>query len=324
MNNSSTGGYLSSLLPPPLHASTLLSKEDMEYLNLNNPKLLGLKKMYASYESFNNLHSQWDEEFCKQQIFLPYFRGDNAYIWQVRNNNSIEKYNLTTEYLLSIDKLGLFQKTFEDGSFGAFTYKSDSGLVVSRDLLDSVCELYFLENILSLSTLADIKILDIGAGYGRLGHRSIECFSGITSYVCTDAVAESTFLCDFYTRFRGVTPKCETTPIYNIENSIAKNKPDLALNIHSFSECTLDSIELWLSLLASNEVRYLMIAPNNFNNNDGKFLISLEKNLSHINYEKSIAKYGYRLIAKTPKFLDVAVQTNGISPTYYYLYELYP
>ena len=322
MSSSSIGSYISSLLPPPIHMSARISKSDMEYLRSDNPKLVELKKQYAAYESIHDCHSQWDEEFCKQQIFLPYFRGDNAYVWQVRNNNSLETYKLTADYLLSIDRLGLLKKTVEDGAFGVFTYELDSGLLVSRDLLDSIFELYFLENLLSLSTLADIKILDIGAGYGRLAHRAIECFDGISSYTCTDAVAESSFLCEFYTGFRSLNPKCKTVPIFDIEASIAMNKPDIAINIHSFSECTLSAIDYWLSLLGSNHVRYLMIAPNNFNNNEGKILASFERDLSHIDYEKNIIHYGYRLVAKMPKFLDFEIQSNGVSPTYYYLYEL--
>jgi hypothetical protein len=322
MNSSRVGGYISSLLPAPLHNASIISKEHFDYLQPDNPELIRLKNEYSIFENEHNMHSQWDDDYCTQQILLPYFRGDNAYIWQIRNNNSIENYNLTTQYLLSIDKLNLFEKTIEDGSFGVFTYPTEHGLVVSRDLLDSINELYFLENILGLSHFENLKILDIGAGYGRLGHRAIECFNNIELYTCTDAVAESTFICNFYTHYRGLSEKCQTVSIKNIEENIAKNKPDLAVNIHSFSECTLKSIKYWLNLLSSNKVKYLMIAPNNFNNNNGRSLISMEKDLTHINYESYLSEYGYNLMAKTPKYLDSIVQAHGVSPTYYYLYEL--
>ena len=323
MKSLRAGGYISSMLPAPLHNNSTISKEHFDYLQPDNPELIKLKHEYAVYENEHEMHSQWDEDYCNQQIFLPYFRGDNAYIWQVRNNNSIDKYNLTTQYLLSIDRLNLFEKTFEDGSFGIFTYPTEYGLVVSRDLLDSISELYFLENILGLSKFEKLKILDIGAGYGRLGHRAVECFDNIDLYTCTDAVAESTFICNFYVNsYRGLSGKCKTISIKNIEEHIAKNKPDLAVNIHSFSECTLASIKHWLNLLSTNKVRYLMIAPNNFNNNNGRNLISIEKDLTHINYEHCLFEHGYNLVAKIPKYLDSYVQVNGVSPTYYYLYEL--
>ena len=110
--------------------------------------------------------------------------------------------------------------------------------------------------------------------------------------------------------------------MHTIRQAIADHKPNLAINIHSFSECTFDYIKFWLELLAENKVSYLMIAPNNYNNNGGRKLISLERDLSHTDYERLLESFGYCLIAKLPKYLSPIVQHQGVSPTYYYLYEL--
>ncbi len=204
------GAYISSHISNPTHQYSFVSLDHQKYLKHDNPELLYLKSQYAEFQKQISFHSQWDYDFCEQQIELPYFRGDNAYVWQVRNNNLFRNYQITTEYLLSIDKLNLFSKTFEDGAFGAFTYRTND-LIVSRDLLDSINELYFLENILNISKQSDLKIIDIGAGYGRLAHRAINCLNNIHTYVCADAIAESTFLCQFYSVYRGIGDKCRVS-----------------------------------------------------------------------------------------------------------------
>ena len=76
----------------------------------------------------------------------------------------IMAYALTTYYVKSIDKLGLLDQLVEDDYFGNFTFLVDNKKI-SRDLLDSITEIYFLEKHLNVSSLVGLKVLDIGAGH---------------------------------------------------------------------------------------------------------------------------------------------------------------
>lgn len=323
MNINEPEKLISNSMPLPLHNNVFIPQQCKDFLSRDNPELLRLKEEYSVFKENHKVDSQWDEEFCASQINFPYFRGDNAYIWQLRNNNTASTYNITTKYVSSIDRLGLFHKTYEDGAFGVFTYLTGSGLVVSRDLLDSIMELYFLENILGISQGRAVRIIDIGAGYGRLAYRAVQCIDSIEKFYCIDAIAESTFLSKFYLNYHRVSEKCSVIPLYEARNTIKNVKPDIAINIHSFSECSIESIEYWIEMLSEGEVKYLMIAPNNYKTEGGKHLLSLELDSSHIRFEKVLHKYGYQLMVKMPKYLDSKLQNCGVSPTYYHLYELF-
>jgi hypothetical protein len=96
----------------------------------------------------------WDETRVRPED-IQFFRGDNAYLWQLRGrNNNVMGYALTFYDLLSIDRLGFIEALDEDEAFGALSSVIGNRRV-SRDLLDSVNELYFLERHLRLSTRTD-------------------------------------------------------------------------------------------------------------------------------------------------------------------------
>jgi hypothetical protein len=62
-----------------------------------------------------------------------------------------------------------------------------------------------------------------------------------------------------------------------------------------------------------------MIVPNG----PGTELLSMEKaQPRHLNLTPAIMSRGYRLIAKSPKYLDQSVQQYGVSPSIHYLFEL--
>ena len=115
-------------------------------------------------------------------------------MWQYQEQNAEINCILTAYYLRSIDRLGLLERLKEDGLFGALTFPFDENMVLSRDLLDSVSEITFLEETISISKRDQLKVLDIGAGYGRFAHRLSASLPAIGKVICTDAVAESTFL----------------------------------------------------------------------------------------------------------------------------------
>lgn len=291
-----------------------------DYLKWDNPRLEELEKKYRGYESPANNPSLWTNQFQKDSIELQYFRGDNAYVWQYRGVKSIElveiKYLLAAYYARTIDRLGLLNKLEEDGLFGIYTFDFN-GRPVSRDLLDSILEIYFLERNIKISCMPDLRILDIGAGYGRLAHRIAKALPDLGCYYCTDAIAVSTFISEYYVRFRNVADKVTVVPFDEIVKKLDNNPVDLAVNVHSFSECTLEAITWWINLLAKHRVKYLFLVPN-----DRPELLSRETDGSAVNFRPMLEKNGYRLRITEPMYLDPSVQRNGIHPAHHYLFEL--
>ena len=69
---------------------------------------------------------------------------------------------------------------------------------------------------------APLRLLDIGAGYGRLAHRLAESVPA-TEIMCTDAVPASTFLSEFYLRFRGVDNRATAVPHQDFSPVVAQH-----------------------------------------------------------------------------------------------------
>lgn len=287
-----------------------------EYLTINNPRLGELRQRYSQFQAQTSSPIVWTDDYV-QSFGLQSFRGDNCYVWQTKDPNCDEiNYCLTTYYVKAIDTLGLLLKNSEDGLFGVYTYTVDSQ-TISRDLLDSINELSFLEKHLRLSQIPDLKILDIGAGYGRLAYRTASSLPNLATYLCTDAVPESTFLSEYHIKFRHIEDRASVVPLDQITESLQGQHIDLAVNIHSFSECTLEAIDWWLSLLAANKVTHLFIVPNAADHGGEKLALN-----DGVDFSFVIEKYGYRLCCKSPKYEDPLVQKYGVSPTCYYLYQL--
>ena len=245
---------------------------------------------------------------------MLYFRGDNAYAYQLRGPNmNIMAYALTTYYVKSIDKLQLLEILKEDDFFGIFTFNINNKLI-SRDLLDSIIEIYFLEKHLNISSSKNLTILDIGAGYGRLAHRMLDALPNIVEYLCTDAFPISTFISEYYLRFRNLEDRAKVVPIDELENNLKSRTINIAVNIHSFPEVTLSAIEWWLSLLAKYNVKYLMVVPNS----------GVLRTVDGNNFGEIVEKYGYKLMAKEHNYNDLIVQEFALMPTYYFLFRLCP
>lgn len=300
----------------PSHKRSTLPEGAEHYLVPDHPRLKELRERYAGLDAEVTVALVWKEGHVRPDD-LRYFRGDNAYVWQLRGQNmGTVNYALTTFYLASIDKLGLLQQLREDDYFGNVTFFVDSKQI-SRDLLDSITEIYFLEKHLRPSFNRGMTILDIGAGYGRLAHRMLEAFPNIQTYLCTDAIPVSTFISEYYLRFRGLENRAKVVPIDEIESTLENQTVDLAVNIHSFSECGIPSVEWWLSLLEKHRIKYLMIVPN-ATDYGGELLLTHDRQ----DISKVVEKHGYKLMVKEPKFRDSVVQEYGINPTYYHLFEL--
>src|SRR5262245_33524210 len=284
------------------------------YLSESNRRLLTLAERYRKFDPLARSSDLWTVDYVVGDK-LRYFRGD-PYVWQQTGPNMNEfGYVLATYYVRAIDTLGLMDRLTDDDWFGNFTFTMD-GTTVSRDMLDSIVELYFLEKHLHLSSMQGVRILDVGAGYGRLAHRACETMPSVADYVCVDAVAQSTFISEFYLKFR--KSRACVVALDEIDATLKTWTPDLAVNVHSFSECRLEAIDWWLSLLARHRVRYLMIVPNDpWEDGRGTLITNDREDFSPL-----IAKRGYTVVAHEPKYRDSIVHRYAINPTHYYLFEL--
>jgi putative sugar O-methyltransferase len=306
-----------------------LRKQDLTSIfGADLPRLQALRRRYDAVQLPVAIHSVWGARNTAEAqrdigwgyVDLRSFRGHSAYVWDYAGSNLEStnlKYYLYTEAIRRKDAAGLLDKLSEDGAFGCVTFEYPGLPRVSRDLLDSVVEINFLDKHLQLLSRDDLSILDIGAGYGRMAHRVLEANPSISSYTCVDAVPESTFLCEFYTKYRGLQDRARVIPLDELETRLGEQTYQLALNIHSFSECTYAAIEWWLQRLQQMGVRNLLIVPN-----DPSEFMSTEVDRSHRDYTPLLDKAGYRLVAKEPVFDEPAVQALIGVRDHMYLFEL--
>jgi hypothetical protein len=284
------------------HPETRVDPAVRERLRPDHPRLLELRQRYAAARLPMLAHSWWTPEYIGQSLDLAHFRGDNAYVWQTRHMPEAHlRYYLYAQDVAARDALGLFPRLAEDGAFGCWVYRSARFPALSRDVLDSVNELNFLERHAGLTRAPGLNVLDIGAGYGRLAHRSCEALPNLGRYYCTDGVAESTFLSEFYLEHRGcrqasVVPADELGRLDGV-------RLDLAINVHSFSEMSLAAIDGWLELLQGLRVPRLFVVPN-----DGTALLSMEADGSRRDFEGALEHRGYRLAACEPAIADADVR----------------
>jgi hypothetical protein len=280
-----------------------------DYLRQDHPHLIELRKFYAALDLPMRLHSLWNPQRLERHLEMAHFRGDNAYRAQLRavTQEARLKMLLFTSYIGSIDSRKLLTRLQEDGAFGCWTFKFHNYPPVSRDLLDSISEMYFLDQYLEggLFERQAFNVLDIGAGYGRLAYRMSQAVPGLNRYYCTDAVAESTFLCEYYLRYRQCEAKTQVVPLHQLV-ALQGTNIDLAINTHSFSEMCYEAIQGWLQLLATLKVSHLMVVPN-----DPEEFLSRETDGTRRNFFALFAEAGYRKIARAPASKDANLRELG-------------
>ena len=299
----------------PASLNTGATAESAAYLRRGNPRLLELRALFAGLDPALKTPPLWTEEYASQTD-LTSFRGHSAWVWQQGNPGLHERaYLLAAYYVLAHDRLGLMEKLTEDGTFGAIAYEI-AGRQISRDLLDSILEIDFLDRHLSIASRPPLSVLDIGAGYGRLAHRMLAAIPSLGNYLCADAIPESSFVCEYYLRFRGLEGRFKIVPATEIDAALDLEHVDLAINIHSFSECSLDAVEWWMGRLAARAVKHFMMVPNACGH-DGDLL----RNNAGADMLPLIERSGYRLVAKEPKYSDPKVQKLALNPTWFWLFE---
>jgi SAM-dependent methyltransferase len=161
-----------------------------------------------------------------------------------------------------------------DAEFGARVVETALG-GVTRMWLDGNVEIDFLRR--NLPGLERLRVLDIGAGYGRL---AVMLRPFVKEYTCVDPVAISTALCRAYTaRF---APEVITLGIEEFVNN--NTTYDLAINIHCWNECTLAQVDTWIRAIAERKIPYLFTVDHGRAdgayrawNNTGSFRPVIEK-----------------------------------------------
>ena len=219
------------------------------------------KRLIDKYNDFyikNNFNinpTVWKQnsDYIKNSFNLN-FRGENAYVWQERLGDNKKTYIEYYKIIKSIDKDNLLNKTFESGSYGCKSYDFDN-IKISRDLLDSILEIYFLKSF--FPKLNELSLLEIGGGYGRLCKRYLDCFPD-SKYYITDAIPQSTIFSKIYLNEK----KDSVINLYDIQEKIKSLKIDIAVNIHSFPECNIKDIEWWIKFIYSNKIKYIFYIPN--------------------------------------------------------------
>ncbi len=282
------------------------------YLRRDNPRLAHLELAYQKVTAFP--HSLW--KYHSRWIDMNSFRGDGNYLRQGRSAERYPQYLATAAYVEALGLPGLLPALGEDGAFGCQAYTAADGLVVSRDLLDSVLELTFLSGSLGFIGKSQFCALDIGAGYGRFAHRCSQAFPASRT-LCADGVAVSTFLSEFYLDYRGANAGTMVVPLHELDRLQHQSAPpDLAVNIHSWDECGLDAIRFWLALLSDLNVKYLFLVPHQ------EECPAREPDGSRPSYLPQILAHGYRIERKVHKYQASRVlQTQGICPVWYYLFK---
>lgn len=297
---------------------TPLPPDATAYLSNDNPRLLELRRDNAALDLPAVSHHMWTADRVAEHVNLRYFRGDNLYLWHYPEHPRAMALKLFI-YMRHVEARGggkLLELLSEDGSFGAWTTQVPGYGKISRDLLDSVNELLFLDRQLGVLSRERLRVLDIGAGYGRLAYRAAQALPGLADYCCVDAVPESSFLSEFYLRFRGCSPPARVLPLGDVP-ALVVGAFDLAVNVHSFSECTIAAIEWWVGQLQRLEVPSLFIVPNEA---DG--ILSREADGSFRSALPVLQDAGYEQVAKERAISDPAVREMALLNDNFYLFAL--
>jgi SAM-dependent methyltransferase len=240
-----------------------------------------------------------------KDINLKKFRGDNAYVWQLKSHD-ISSFVISALFAERSDSYGLLTRTREDGDFGAQCIRI-GGRLWSRDLIDSVMEITFLSDHLPSGSLDSLRIIDVGSGYGRLLHRLADTTQNATLYGA-DGVALSTAICRAYIRHQDQDARVTVLSLAEVDDFTEDF--DLATNVHSFSEMPLEIVVRWLDWLVERKVRYLFIVPNK----PGPALIDGTV------FMPQLIERGFELVGRREKFDDPLIGKLAFHQNEFYLF----
>jgi hypothetical protein len=287
-----------------------------ELLQVDHHRLKYLQEAYASYDCPATVHSCWNAKLL-EGIDWTDFRGDSAYMWELRDGNVPLTYLATYMYQRRSRDNDLLSLCEEDDSFGAFAISVEDTFV-TRDRLDSVAELGFIRDCLGLTETSEFTVLDIGAGYGRLAWRLSQCFPHSRVF-CADALAESSYLCERYLAYRRAPDRVRTVPLFQLTHELAVSQIDLAVAINSLSECTAAAARWWCDLLEAHQIPNILLVPPSITD-QGRQVLSCDHDLKdRVNIVYLLEERGYQRTNFRAKYSEQAMQRYGVSPTYFHL-----
>ena len=281
-----------------------------------------LRELRASYEAFDcpaSIPSYWTRERIDRLVDIDNFRGHTMYVWQYLDRPKVTDLKFFT-YLTYIEQLKEYPRLSvieESGVFGAPVFEFPGRPPVSRDSLDSVNEIAFLHRELGILDSPQLRVLDIGAGYGRLAHRMNQVVDGLSDYLCVDAIPESTFLCERYLSHQGDLPPARVVALPDTAEAVTSAAFDLALNIHSFSEMSHAAASYWIQLVAAAEITHFLIIPNKPTD-----ILSLERDGRRLDLVPVLERHGYRLTSCEPVIADPAARALIGVNDHFHLFSL--
>ena len=270
----------------------------------SDARLAELRRRYADARHAATSQSRWHRERAAK-LDVNRFRGHTMYVWHYVQSPTVTELRYFTylSYLERRDHAGLLTRVEEDGAFGSPVFTFPGRRPVSRDVLDSVNEILYLDRQLGVLRHDGLRVLDIGAGYGRLAHRMTQLVPGLVDYACTDGVPESTYVCERYLAHRGIQPPCRIIELPDADREIAGGTFDLAVNVHSFPEMPRRAVEHWVGLVAEAAVPALLVVPN-----EPRALRSMEADGSTLDLLPVLRSAGYELDHVEPIVDDPAAR----------------
>ena len=142
------------------------------YLNMNNKSYIKIKDNYNKNYNDKSFWEDWFDDYDFKN-----FKGENVFVTQLTGLKNIKlAYQNTINYAKQNDFMNLMNLFDEDNKFGVESIILNDE-IFSRDRIDSVIEINYFSKLLGLSRSSDLRIFDIGAGYGRLSYRLLQAFS---------------------------------------------------------------------------------------------------------------------------------------------------
>ena len=182
---------------------------------------------------------------------LPNFAASPIYVQQ-RSQSQDEFERAAEECAALANNYDPYGKV-RDEEFGALVRTTKAMGRITRMWIDSNIEIDFVTRHVG----CDFRMLDIGAGYGRL---AVPMSTFAKAYYCVDPVPISVEICTGYcARF---APDVQVLPVAELLSEAPTMKIDMAINIHSWNECSIAQIRRWLSVLDELRVPLLFTVSN--------------------------------------------------------------
>lgn len=183
----------------------------------------------------------WETWQRRVEAVLPHFASQGAYVEQA-SVDPLEVMDIVHSLKVVEDPEGRTR----DIAHGGRGFLTPSG-PVTRMWVDGNVEIGFLRR--TVPEFQSLDVLDIGAGYGRL---AVMLAPLVQTYICVDAVSVSVEVCRAYTQL--YAPSVQVLDVEGLRAAIPVLRPTLAINIHSWNECSLEQIGQWLDVLGEMAV----------------------------------------------------------------------